>query len=710
MSGTHDLSPQALQQYQTQREIFNSLASVGNAKYVHITRNPNDVIAVDFTRNPFISAEAQKPNPILNPASIQPFNKPNLYAAGFDRNGKMLFNQRTVSTFQPSQGLYQDIVTLEQTNNKFDVFEFLIPPEATTVFHSHTNGVEIFYVLGGETANYNNPNIPNNDDVVFELNADVDGVFNVADPNNPFSVIKDSEIEINGAKVTKGSFVAVPAGKIHTWANTGKIPARVIALIVPGGISGGFNRVGAAAGVYDPSPSVHPILAKNGTSNLVPTNRTPTEVNGLVPGDPNFYDFFQQVAAAPGVLEQLSFTNFPTTLPNAGPVVVYGVKADGSGAFQLNPSDDAGTGGVTNPQGGSALVPDNSPGVESFINAPVDPFAGSTFLNPFTVLRFGQNDGALNPSPMEVKLFSISSQEGEYSHISENHELFGVLSGQVVFEFGENGNDQVHVQVASEGDYIYIKPGYHFHIWASDQLSANSAKLIQFSAKVVNITDYVTAFQLIVEAQNLGNLTYTLESTGMNVTVAPDDNQLSQTDALFHNLIGLYEVADVNGAILDTFDVNQNGLVNDLLNPGDVGYARTAIANRVSNFTLQAGANGDPTKNTNSSSFGDVLLQGRRLYAPFVIANGGDLIPTNGSVDDGFNTFLAQNPNNVGATIENYINHAVAYFSFGSANPDGLNHLQNRGNNTFGFEDLPGNLGISDFDFNDAVFKFNFLA
>jgi hypothetical protein len=41
--------------------------------------------------------------------------------------------------------------------------------------------------------------------------------------------------------------------------------------------------------------------------------------------------------------------------------------------------------------------------------------------------------------------------------------------------------------------------------------------------------------------------------------------------------------------------------------------------------------------------------------------------------------------------------HAVAYFSFGSANPDGTEHLQNRGNNIFCFEDLPYNLGISDF-------------
>ncbi|MEY2984128.1 MAG: hypothetical protein RLZZ568_745, partial [Cyanobacteriota bacterium] len=66
------------------------------------------------------------------------------------------------------------------------------------------------------------------------------------------------------------------------------------------------------------------------------------------------------------------------------------------------------------------------------------------------------------------------------------------------------------------------------------------------------------------------------------------------------------------------------------------------------------------------------------------------------------------NPTNVGATLENFLTHTVAYFTFGDANPDGTSHLKSLGNNTFGFEDLPGNIGVSDFDFNDGVFQFNF--
>ena len=223
-----------------------------------------------------------------------------------------------------------------------------------------------------------------------------------------------------------------------------------------------------------------------------------------------------------------------------------------------------------------------------------------------------------------------------------------------------------------------------------------------------NISDRVTQFNN--KGDNLGSLVYNLSDVSGNANTQADDAALNQTDALFHNLVGLYQVENADGGIFDTLDLNGNGLTNDLLNPGDSGYARTAITNAVNNFVLQIGANGNPTDNTSGSEFGDVLLQGGKRYSPFVIANGGNLIPTGGTLQDGINNFLDQNPNNIAADLSNFMNHAVAYFSFGMANPDGTEHLQNRGNNVFGFEDLPGNLGISDFDFNDAVFKFTFIG
>ena len=234
-----------------------------------------------------------------------------------------------------------------------------------------------------------------------------------------------------------------------------------------------------------------------------------------------------------------------------------------------------------------------------------------------------------------------------------------------------------------------------------------------FTLNITNISDQDISdrvSQFNNKGNNLGSLIYNLSDVSGNANTQADNTALNQTDALFHNLVGLYQVENADGGIFDTLDLNGNGLTNDLLNPGDAGYARTAITNAVNNFVLQMGANDDPADNTSASEFGDVLLQGGKRYSPFAIANGGNLIPTGGSLQDGINNFLAQNPNNTAADLSNFMNHAVAYFSFGMANPDGTEHLQNRGNNVFGFEDLPGNLGISDFDFNDAVFKFTFIG
>lgn len=188
------------------------------------------------------------------------------------------------------------------------------------------------------------------------------------------------------------------------------------------------------------------------------------------------------------------------------------------------------------------------------------------------------------------------------------------------------------------------------------------------------------------------------------------DEALQQTDAAFHNLFGLYEVQDTNGAVLDLFDANNNGSIADFLNPGDTGYARSALSQLAHNFILQLGVNGQTDKNSSASDLGDILLNGGKIYAPFAIANGGALIPASASLTEAMTAFLDQNPENTAATLENYWGYQVAYFSFGVANPDGAEHLQSRGEGIFGFEDLPGNLGVSDFDFNDAVFQITFLV
>ncbi|AFY92485.1 DUF4394 domain-containing protein [Chamaesiphon minutus] len=212
-------------------------------------------------------------------------------------------------------------------------------------------------------------------------------------------------------------------------------------------------------------------------------------------------------------------------------------------------------------------------------------------------------------------------------------------------------------------------------------------KTYQGLATVANAIVSPTAVSVI--PNNAGGSAVIYDITGANrVAVNLDNNPSVASSAAFDNFVGLYEVADSSGGI----DTNGDGIVELL--PGDAAYARAAISNRVNNVNIRAG--GNPSNDTTPTNFGNVFLTGGKFYAPFVIANLGNLTPED---------FLAQNPNNQAATK---IDDRVAYFGITSANPDKASHLRSLGNNTFGFEDLPANLGVSDNDFNDAVFQISF--
>ncbi|MBC1190874.1 DUF11 domain-containing protein [Microcystis aeruginosa BLCCF108] len=233
---------------------------------------------------------------------------------------------------------------------------------------------------------------------------------------------------------------------------------------------------------------------------------------------------------------------------------------------------------------------------------------------------------------------------------------------------------------------------------------------VNFTLEITNLPDQDVNPQTL-EFKDTGNgqgsLVFNFSNLPGSIQVRAIEEGLRQTGAFFNNVVGLYPVADDNGAVFDSLDLDGDGNVTELIQPGQAGYARTALSQAVNNFFLRASGEG-ANQSTTAAEFGDVLLEGGRRYAPFVIANGGNL---GESLQGSVQAFLTKNPDNVAATLENYISHEVAYFSFGAANPDGAEHLRSRGNNIFGFEDLPGNLpNISDNDFNDGILAFNFIA
>ncbi len=146
-----------------------------------------------------------------------------------------------------------------------------------------------------------------------------------------------------------------------------------------------------------------------------------------------------------------------------------------------------------------------------------------------------------------------------------------------------------------------------------------------------------------------------------NLTGAVQVSTNIRSDASYNNTLGLYRVDDITGRI-------------GTLNPGDAGYAEAALRQAVLNLNK-------------SQTSSQQQLAGGSIYAPFLVSNG--------TIQD----FLARNITNTGAD-----NLPVAYFNYGAANPDRVDHLQLLGDNKFGFEDL---LGGGDRDYNDLVVQFN---
>jgi len=132
-------------------------------------------------------------------------------------------------------------------------------------------------------------------------------------------------------------------------------------------------------------------------------------------------------------------------------------------------------------------------------------------------------------------------------------------------------------------------------------------------------------------------------------------------EAAFDSTIGFYTVdAEDGGIVIDS-------ITGDTLRPGDAGYKEAALDRQID--TQLTGKNGTV------SNFSAQLEGGDRL-GMFLIADGNDP-----------------------ATDE-------VFFSYGSANANGDDHVKQLGSNLFGFEDLAG---LGDRDYNDMVVQLEVL-
>ncbi|WP_308410753.1 Calx-beta domain-containing protein, partial [Cylindrospermopsis raciborskii] len=265
-----------------------------------------------------------------------------------------------------------------------------------------------------------------------------------------------------------------------------------------------------------------------------------------------------------------------------------------------------------------------------------------------------------------------------------------------------------------EGDEtveLTLAPGTGYNI---DTTSVVTGTITNDDRTLTPITDYEPNVNistgLVFSTNGGGNLSLDTNRLSMSNEVIGVQNG---TKSNFNHLFGLYEVVDAQGGI---------NTEKGVLKPGDSDYAFYALTTaRVKDFIVKAGNSDIPSTATQLGS--GVSLQGNKFYAPFVIANCGTYFPNlqqgvedfiaaeNGDVNRFANSpkyvqdLVATEVGNEFNNAPRFVQEPVAYFSFGSANPDKSPHLRSYGNGVYGFEDLPATATqYSNNDFNDAVF------
>lgn len=235
----------------------------------------------------------------------------------------------------------------------------------------------------------------------------------------------------------------------------------------------------------------------------------------------------------------------------------------------------------------------------------------------------------------------------------------GRVSQNVFFSFTSGNSDGVdHLQVEDQGNGVFI------HRW-EDNLGGGDR---DFNDLVMTIQPATASIRVGAGLQGESQQ----ELIDLRNQAAGVQAQFTvNREAAFDNFVGFYKVVDVNGGI------DQNGDGTADVRPGDAGYVQAAIQQRVQNLDLTVA-------NQSTATF-SAQLEAGFIYAPFLIANGRP-----DALLDG-----------------NAANDPAVYFPFLAANSDRVDHIRLLGDNTFGFEDLPGG---GDGDFNDVIVRMTVTA
>ncbi len=224
----------------------------------------------------------------------------------------------------------------------------------------------------------------------------------------------------------------------------------------------------------------------------------------------------------------------------------------------------------------------------------------------------------------------------------------------VLFSIPEANGDS-----SSPAKFTALTDGGYQIDW-EDGATETTASTPDFNDMVMRVevlNNPTTPAGIDIQNQSQGSVMDFRSSAGKTLKV----DTKCESDAAYNNNIGFYAVEDSEGTLA-------NGL-----KPGDMGYAEAAIKGAI----LRCFKTDVKT---------DLALEGGKIYAPVVIANGT------------FEDYLKTNPQNQAS------GDIHAYFNYIGANTDNVDHFRLLGDNKFGVEDLYGG---GDKDYNDVVFQMN---
>ncbi|WP_414527014.1 5'-nucleotidase C-terminal domain-containing protein [Nodularia chucula] len=260
------------------------------------------------------------------------------------------------------------------------------------------------------------------------------------------------------------------------------------------------------------------------------------------------------------------------------------------------------------------------------------------------------NPNGYDPSELSRILTGLNNNSRLVFYLVENSTTDAVLAGDNanVF-FGTNNGNAAQVSDLDNGNFQIA--------WRDQQNNSNFNNLI---VTVAN-TNETKTLGTRLQGQQERELIDLRGLDGLQVQAEFTVNR----EAAFDNFVGFYQVVNPEGGI----DVNGDGNADIL--PGQAGYVQAAVRGRVAGIDLRVANQG--TANFTGQ------FTGGNIFAPFIISNG--------TVDQVLN----------GQTSEVYVPYL-------GANPGGVDHIRLLGDNTFGFEDLPGG---GDLDYNDMIVRVN---